>query len=58
MSSPSRCRSEAKATLLPVSSIRTVLRVSSVCEHDGIRQPCGLTSYDEQTTFDRTSSLV
>ena len=31
ISSPSRCRSDAKATLLAVSSVRTVLRVSSVC---------------------------
>ena len=31
MSRPSRWRSDAKATLLAVSSARTVFRVSSVC---------------------------
>lgn len=39
MSRPSRWRSDAKATLLAVSSVRTVLRVSSVCDHHNCPQP-------------------
>lgn len=36
MSSPSRWRSDAKATLLAVSSARTVFRVSSVCKRENL----------------------